>query len=48
VADLDFHADREQPSRMVYKIEDAGDGYHAVILRSTDGRLPIDSLDVLN
>ena len=48
VADLDFHADGEQPSRVVYRLDDAGDGYHAVILRSTEGRLVVDSLDVLN
>ena len=46
--DLDFHADSEQPSQAVFRLDDAGDGYHAVILRSTDGRLVVDSLDVLN
>jgi hypothetical protein len=47
LAELDIHAEREQPSRIVYKCDDAGDGYHAVILRSTEGRLAVDSLDVL-
>lgn len=48
VAELDFHADTEKPSRVVYRLDDAGNGYHAVILRSTEGRLAVDSLDVLN
>jgi hypothetical protein len=48
VADLDLHADDQQPSRIVYTCDDAGDGYHAVVLRSTSGRLVVDSLDVLN
>ncbi|HNS18898.1 MAG TPA: hypothetical protein PKH24_00285 [Sedimentisphaerales bacterium] len=48
LADLDFYAESEQPSRVVYRVDDAGDGYHAVILRSTEGRLVVDSLDVLN
>jgi hypothetical protein len=45
---LDFHADSEQPSRVVYRVDDAGNGYHPVIRRSTEGRLVVDSLDVLN
>jgi hypothetical protein len=48
LGDLDFHADRDQPSRIVYTCDDAGDGYHAVVLRSTEGRLPVDSLDAVN
>jgi hypothetical protein len=48
LADLDLHADAEQASQVVYRLDDAGDGYHAVVLRSTDGRLVVDSLDVFN
>ena len=48
LAELNFHAEREQPSRIVYTCDDAGDGYHAVVLRSIDGRLPVDSLDAVN
>jgi hypothetical protein len=48
LAELDLHADREQPSRIVYSCPDAGDGYHAVVLRSIEGRLPVDSLDAVN
>jgi hypothetical protein len=48
LAELDLHADREQHSQIVYKCDDADDGYHAVVLRSLDGRLVVDSLDVLN
>ncbi len=48
LADLDLHGDREQPSRIIYRCDDAGDGYHAVALHATDGRLAVDSLDVLN
>ena len=48
LAEFNFHAAREQPSEIIYKCDDAGDGYHAVVLRSTDGRLVVDSLDVLN
>ena len=47
-AELDFHADRQQPSQIVYTCDDAGDGYHAVVLRSITGRLAVDSLDVVN
>jgi hypothetical protein len=48
LADLDLHQDQEQPSQILYKCDDAGNVYHAVILRSTDGRLVVDSIDVLN
>lgn len=48
VAELDLHADKEQPSQVVYTCNDAGDGYHAVVLRPLTGRLPVDSLDALN
>ncbi|MBN2023358.1 MAG: hypothetical protein JW809_11270 [Pirellulales bacterium] len=48
LADLDLYAEQEQPSQIVFALEDAGDGYHAVVLRSTASRLPVDSLDVLN
>jgi len=48
LAELDFHAEREQPSKIVYTCDDAGDGYHAVVLRSIAGRLPVDSLDAVN
>lgn len=48
VADLDFRAEREEPSRVACEIDDAGDGYHAVVLRSTGGRLVVDSLDALH
>jgi hypothetical protein len=47
-AELDFHSDREQRSRIVYDSADVGDGYHAVVLRSIAGRLPVDSLDAVN
>ncbi|MBN2580476.1 MAG: hypothetical protein JXB10_15940 [Pirellulales bacterium] len=47
VAELDLHADQDRPSRIVYRCDDAGNGYHAVVLRSTTGRLVVDSLDVL-
>jgi hypothetical protein len=46
VADLDLHAVRAETSREVFACEDAGDGYHAVVLRSLSGRLVVDSLDV--
>ncbi len=46
--ELDFCADRQQPSQIVYTSDDAGDGYHAVVLRSLTGRLAVDSLDVVN
>ncbi len=48
VAELDLHANHDQPSRIVYTCNDAGDGYHAVVLRSIAGRLPVDSLDAVN
>jgi hypothetical protein len=48
VGELDLHADRDQKSEIVYKCVDAGDGYHALVFRSLDGRLVVDSLDVLN
>lgn len=47
LADLDLHSDRPVPSEIVYACEDAGDGYHALVLRSTAGRLVVDSLDAL-
>jgi hypothetical protein len=47
VADLELHAEHETASAVVYSCEDAGDGYHAVVLRSTSGRLVVDSLDAL-
>jgi hypothetical protein len=46
--ELDFHAEREQPSQIVYTCNDAGDGYHAVVLRCLTGRLLVDSLDAVN
>jgi hypothetical protein len=48
LADLDFHAQHQQPSQVAYSCDDAGDGYHAVVLRSITGRLVVDSLDTLN
>jgi hypothetical protein len=48
LVELDLHSDSAQPSEMLLKCDDAGDGYHTVILRSTAGRLSVDSLDVLN
>ena len=48
LANLDFHSETKQPSQIVYTCDDAGDGYHALVLRSLDGRLVVDSLDVLN
>jgi hypothetical protein len=48
LADLDFHSQHDEPSKIIYTCDDAGDGYHAVILRSLEGRMPVDSLDVLN
>jgi len=46
-AELDLHSDRPQPAQAVFSCPDAGDGYHAVVLRSRAGRLVVDSLDVL-
>jgi hypothetical protein len=48
LANLDFHAKHEQPSEIAFTYNDAGDGYHAVVLRSTVGRLVVDSLEVSN
>jgi hypothetical protein len=48
LAELDAHGDRPEPSQPVYVCDDAGDGYHALVLRSTAGRLVVDCLDVLN
>lgn len=48
LGELDLRADKEQKSEIVFKVKDAGDGYHAVVLRSLDGRLVVDSLDALN
>jgi hypothetical protein len=48
LADLDLHADQEETSKVIYRCDDAGDGYHAVVVRSTDGRVVVDSLDVVN
>jgi hypothetical protein len=48
LADIDLHADQEKPSEITYRCDDAGDGYHAVVLRSADSRVVVDSLDVLN
>jgi hypothetical protein len=45
---LDLRSDRPVPSHPVYAREDAGDGYNALVLRSTDGVLVVDCLDVLN
>jgi hypothetical protein len=45
---LDLHADRPEPSQVVYAREDIGDGYHAVVLRSTAGLLVVDTLEALN
>jgi hypothetical protein len=47
MAELDLHSDRPQPAQAVFSCADAGDGYHALVLRSTAGRLVADSLDVL-
>ena len=47
-AELDFHSDREQRSWTVYDSADVGDGYHAVVLHSIAGRLPVDALDAVN
>jgi hypothetical protein len=47
LAELDLHAAQEQPSRIVYACERAGDGYHALVLRPVTGRLAVDSLDAL-
>jgi hypothetical protein len=48
LADLNLHAEKQQPSKIVYTCEDAGDGYHAAVLQSVEGRLVVDSLDAVN
>ena len=48
LGEINLHAEKDGPSKIVYKCEEAGDGYHAVVLRSLTGRLPVDSLDVVN
>ena len=47
-AELDLHRDRTESSQIVFTCEDAGDGYHAVVLNSIAGRLVIDSMDIIN
>ncbi len=46
VANLDLHAERRAPSRPVWKSPRLKDGFHAVVLTATDGRLVVDSLEV--
>jgi hypothetical protein len=48
LGEINLHAEEEQPSKIVYACGDGGDGYHALALRPADGRLVVDSLDVLN
>jgi hypothetical protein len=48
LAEIDLHADHETPSHVLYSCEDAEDGYHAVVLRSLEGRMAVDSIDVGN
>jgi hypothetical protein len=48
LAEVDLRADRPEPSSAVYDCEDAGDGYHAVVVKSIAGHFAADSLDVLN
>jgi hypothetical protein len=45
--EVDLRADQPAPSQPVFTCEDAGDGYHAVVIRSAD-RFSPDSIDVLN
>jgi hypothetical protein len=47
LGDLDLHAEQTCVSSLVYACENAGDGYHAVVLHSTERWLPVDSLDAL-
>jgi hypothetical protein len=48
LAELDLYAARAEPAHEVFACENAGDGYHAVVLHSLSGRLVVDSLDVLH
>ncbi len=48
LAELDLRSDQKQPSRVVFSRNDLVNAYHALILQSIDGRLAIDSLDVVN
>jgi hypothetical protein len=48
LAQVDLRADQPEPSRVVYDCENAGDGYHAVVVKSIAGHFAADSLDVLN
>lgn len=46
VAILDLHADAAMPSSMIWQSPSLPDDYHALVLTSESGRLPLDSLDV--
>lgn len=47
LGEVDLKASEPQLSQAVFTCSDGGDGYHAVVVRST-GRFAADSLDVLN
>jgi hypothetical protein len=48
LAELDLHADQDQPSRVLFSRDALANAYHALVLQSISGRLAVDSLDVVN
>ncbi len=48
LVELDLRSEKGQPSGVVLSRDDLANAYHALVVRSIDGRLPVDSLDVIN
>jgi hypothetical protein len=47
IASLDLNAQTEEPSKPLLERENLPDGFHALVVRSESGILPVDCLDVL-
>jgi len=43
---IDFHADRDGPSRPLFILKDLPPGCHALVLKGAAGAMPVDCLDV--
>lgn len=48
LAELDLRSDQSQPSRVLFSRQDLANAYHALVVQPINGRLVVDSLDVLN
>lgn len=47
IAELDLHAEQPEPSRVVWQSVKLKEDFHALIVTSKNGRLPLDSLEVV-